>query len=196
VWSAGVTLFSALTGTMPFGESFSVSTLENVLRADVPLASRVGLRAPECLDWVIQCALQRNPQARFHDTRAFADALRCVAARHNLLGTKAQISEWVRRSWGHRLAELSMKVREGRDLGVPSRAVTGFWPSFPALGRPSLPTLTRPTPPGASGHRVESEHAEELTTVRHAPRASIEPRELPRRTMPHAWLRRPAREKT
>ena len=206
VWSAGVTLFTALTGTMPFGEGFSAATLENVLRGEVPLASRVGMCPPACLDWVLQCALQRNPQARFSDARAFADALRCVAARHNLLGTKAQVSEWVRRSWGHRLAELAIKAKQGRDLGVPARQPAAPRASLPPPGRPSLPPVTpRPSLPpapratlfAAPARKPELDLADELTTVRHAPGATtVQPRELLRRTLPHAWLRRPAREKT
>jgi serine/threonine-protein kinase len=181
VWAAGVTLFSALTGVLPFGEGMSVSTLDNVLHAQVPLASRVGLEPPACFDWVLSCALQRNPQARFHDARAFADALRCVAARHNLLGTRAQVSDWVRRSWKHRLADLAQRVQQGKER--PSSAP-----------RP-LPSRVPPVP-ACRANPASQEPGDELTTVRHAPRANVAESRAPRRSFPHAWMRRPAREQT
>jgi serine/threonine protein kinase len=175
VWAAGVTLFSALTGMLPFGEGLSVATLENILRGEVPTPSRVGLRPPACLDWLVLCALQRDGAARFHDARAFADALRSVAKRHKLLGTPAQVAAWVRSSWGAKLRELDRQVAAGRDLGLmPRRGLP-----------PSLPPMLRLSPLAAGpGERAW----EDVTTVRNAPlQRMLPPPELRR----HSALRIP-----
>jgi serine/threonine protein kinase len=136
VWSAGVTAYAALTGSYPFGEGFIPKTLHNVLHGELPLPSHSGLRPPACFDWVIHAALQRKPAARFEDACAFADALRGVAQRHDLLGSRAEVAAWVRHSWGVKLAELRQLAKSSLEGKRPSLP-----PPLPA--RRTLPPLRR-----------------------------------------------------
>jgi serine/threonine protein kinase len=156
VWSAGVTAFAALTGSYPFGEGFIPKTLHNVLHAELPLPSQTGLRPPACFDWIISAALQRRPGARFEDACAFADALRGVAQRHDLIGSRAEVAAWVRHSWGVKLTELR-KLARG--------AVEGKRPS---IAPPPLPV--RRLPPLRRDDIITREYAPEPpTTVRPRP---------------------------
>jgi serine/threonine protein kinase len=141
VWSAGVTAFVALTGEYPFGEGFIPKTLHNVLHGEVPVPSQVGLRPPSCFDWVIMTALSRRMEARFEDACAFADALRAVAQRHDLLGSRAEVAAWVRHSWGKQLGELRVKAASTLDGRAPSLP-----PPAPSMRRP-LPVPRREEPP-------------------------------------------------
>jgi serine/threonine protein kinase len=146
IWAAGVTLFTALTGVLPFGEGYNAVTLERILHGSTPVPSTLGLCPPRCLDWIVMCALSRDQSARFPDAQAFADALRGVAQRHGLLAAPSEISAWVRTTWGMRLTELHRRAKLVRPPGpVLLRAVPKEDDDTMDLSW-ELPTTVRPPP--------------------------------------------------
>jgi len=75
LYSVGVILYEALTGSLPF-EAMSVSELTFQLATREPIPLRTYLAsAPQGLVQVVQRALQREPNDRFQDARSFREAL-------------------------------------------------------------------------------------------------------------------------
>lgn len=91
VYSLGLLLHQALTGSAPFGQGTAVEVAMRRLSVDVPRVSESHPEVPPELDDVIAKATQRDPGDRFGDADEFAaaltplaapDASRLLAARH------------------------------------------------------------------------------------------------------------------
>lgn len=111
IWSAGVTLYAALTGRHPFRGSNDAATLHAILVADLPKPSTVGMCPPPCFDDIVLKALAREPDERFESARAFADALRACALEHNLLGASSEVADWVERAFSKGFTKSERRVR-------------------------------------------------------------------------------------
>ena len=76
LYSVGVVLYRLLTGELPFTADTPVGMLQQqISESPTPLrARRAGL--PEWCEAVVERALAKSPQHRFHDAGAFRDALR------------------------------------------------------------------------------------------------------------------------
>jgi serine/threonine protein kinase len=112
VWAAGVTLYAALTGEHPFRARPDGSILHSILKDPVAPPSTVGVLPPAALDAVVLRALERDPAQRYPDAQAFADALREVAMSHDLLGSSADVAQWVETACGYRLAQRRRSIAE------------------------------------------------------------------------------------
>ena len=76
LFSLGVVLFEMITGERPFaGDSIS-SIIYRIVHEEPPEASAVNARAQPALNAFLQQALAKNPESRFSDGAAFAEALR------------------------------------------------------------------------------------------------------------------------
>jgi serine/threonine-protein kinase len=102
IFSVGVILWNALTGSTLFEGPDMESTLENVLTKPVPAASRYG-RSPESLDAICFKALQRSPARRYQTAEEMLVQLRKVAAAEDLLGSPTEVKQWVKAAMGHEL---------------------------------------------------------------------------------------------
>lgn len=103
IWSAGVTLYVALTGQHPFRRGNDGATLHAILSAEILPPSRVGLFPPPCFDDVVMRALEREPEARYASAEEFADALRTAALNANMLGSPSDVAKWVEAYFGETL---------------------------------------------------------------------------------------------
>lgn len=130
IWSAGVTMYTALTGQHPFRRANDGATLHAILSADIIAPSRVGLFPPACLDDVIMRALERDPAARYATAEEFADALRSAALQGNVLGAPGDVARWVESCFGETLA-----ARRRMVAALPRSEETT------TSGRTSLPKL-------------------------------------------------------
>jgi serine/threonine protein kinase len=95
LYSVAVCLYEALTAERLFVGD--LSTPADVIYAQTivpPSQKRKGL--PTALDVVLSTALSPNPDDRYQDSVAFADALRQVAHRHGLLYSAPQLGEHLR----------------------------------------------------------------------------------------------------
>jgi serine/threonine protein kinase len=103
VYSAGVLLWTALTGHQPFaGESYD-QTVMSVMGKKIPPPSALG--APACLDGVCMQAMSRSRDRRFLLADAMAGALRATAAGENLVASREMVGKWVQGAVGEELAE-------------------------------------------------------------------------------------------
>ena len=99
LYSVAVCLYEALTAERLFVGD--LSTPADVIYAQKivpPSQKRKGL--PTALDVVLSTALSTDPEDRYQDSVAFADALRQVAHRHGLLYSAPQLGEHLRHILG------------------------------------------------------------------------------------------------
>lgn len=79
IFSAGVLLWSALTGQQIFGSSNSGATLNNILRMEIERPSKVGLRPPAVFDTICMRALERDRNLRIGSMLEMEESLRSLA---------------------------------------------------------------------------------------------------------------------
>jgi serine/threonine-protein kinase len=141
VYSAGVLLWTALTGHQPFaGESYD-QTVMSVMSKKIPPPSTLG--APACLDGVCMQAMSRFRDRRFLLADAMAAALRATAAGENLVASREQVSKWVQGAVGEELKERRRLIASAFGSGASPR-------DGQATADPGAPRRERPrTPAGA-----------------------------------------------
>lgn len=84
VYSLGVIAYQALTGKTPFDAPEPMQLLLKHIHNAVPKMSQmlpVGVTVPDEIEAVVQRALLKNPEGRYDDASAFAQALREALAR-------------------------------------------------------------------------------------------------------------------
>jgi serine/threonine protein kinase len=80
VFSLGVILHELLTGRRLFWADNDVASLHRVLSGSVERPRRLQPGLPAALDEIVMTALSPTPAGRFATSRAFADAIECLAA--------------------------------------------------------------------------------------------------------------------
>jgi serine/threonine protein kinase len=103
IYSAGIVLYTALTGQQPFeGDSYDAIAM-NVMRKKLRPPSAFG--APASLDDVCMQAINRFPDGRFVVADAMAAALRTAAQKERLVESREGVGRWVRTAMGDDLAQ-------------------------------------------------------------------------------------------
>jgi serine/threonine protein kinase len=105
VFSAGVLLWTALTGRHLFEAGSTGAAMNNTLRMAIEPPSQVGLKPPAVFDAICLRALERNVGARLESALAFEETLRSAAAANGLCGSRREVGEWVLSAVGEELAE-------------------------------------------------------------------------------------------
>lgn len=105
IFSLGVVLYNALTGTKLFEAPTLEETLELTCSRRIEPPSTVGLRPPPSLDFVCMKALEREPERRYDTAEEMMMELRRIALRENLLAPTSDIAGWVRESVGRELTQ-------------------------------------------------------------------------------------------
>jgi serine/threonine-protein kinase len=82
VFALGVCLYEMLTGTRLYRREDLATGLQAILQEPVPSARRVNPNVPEQLDWIVEKALAKEPQARFQSAGEMQAALESYLA-HN-----------------------------------------------------------------------------------------------------------------
>jgi hypothetical protein len=105
VFSAGVLLWSALTGMHLFEAGSTGAAMNNTLKMAVPPPSQVGLKPPPVFDAICMRALERNVNARLDSALEFEESLRAAATANGLCGSRREVAEWVQEAVGEELTE-------------------------------------------------------------------------------------------
>ena len=95
IFSAGVVLWSALTGEALFAGNSDAATMRNLLQMEIPPPSEAELAPPPALDKVCLKALERDPEDRFQTAQEFVEAIRAAAIELGDPGSAKVVSEWV-----------------------------------------------------------------------------------------------------
>jgi hypothetical protein len=83
VYSLGILLYNALTGSFPFEQGQPAAVLMAHLTDPPKPFSEVapGLELPDCVEWTVQRCLEKSPSGRFANVRELSRALKlCEAA--------------------------------------------------------------------------------------------------------------------
>lgn len=78
IWAAGVVLYEALTGALPFDAPNYNRLMVNILSGDAPPPSSARPGLPNALDDIVLKALRRDRNERFADAKEMLNALRAV----------------------------------------------------------------------------------------------------------------------
>lgn len=122
VFAVGAVMWSALTGEALFGGTTLDETMRNVLHADIQPPSRRLLQPPACLDRVCLKALKREKNKRYATALEMAEDLRAVALENNLLASREEVGQWVRKASAtslQRRRSLLREVHVGESGRVP-----------------------------------------------------------------------------
>jgi eukaryotic-like serine/threonine-protein kinase len=111
VFSAGGLLWSALTGQRLFLDTSDATTMANIMGMDVPPPSAVGFKPPAAIDEVCLRALERDKEKRWTTASDMEDALRDVAVKNGLLGSRREVAQWVAEAFGEELKARKAAVR-------------------------------------------------------------------------------------
>jgi len=151
VFSAGVMLWTMLTGLKLFVGDNDAATLNNIL-ADVaiPAPSTVGFKPPAALDAVCLRALERDADKRFASAQEMEEALRQAASHHDLIASRREVGEWVVRGFRDELAARRKGIRMARGSGRNVAQSFGEDPFTPSSG-----SLSSPLASGRAGSIVE-----------------------------------------
>jgi serine/threonine-protein kinase len=145
VYSAGVLLWTALTGHQPFASESYDETVMSVMGKKIPAPSALG--APACLDGVCMQAMSRSRDRRFLLADAMAGALRGTAEGENLVASREMVSKWVQGAVGEELSERRRLIAAAFGSAASPRDAhaTADPSAHPGTSRRERPR----TPPGA-----------------------------------------------
>jgi serine/threonine protein kinase len=117
VFSMGVLVWNALTGTKLFDTENLASSVTALMRSDVPPPSTVGLCPPAIFDQPILTALRREPGERHPSAFDFAEALSDALDMAGGRAEPSRIGAWVKHTFGPELDRL--RELTAPDLGPP-----------------------------------------------------------------------------
>ncbi len=155
IYSAGVVLWEALTGSRLFVGENDANLLERVLFAPIVAPSLRAKDVAPALDALVLRALARDPRQRFSTAREMARAIEAAIP----IASRSEVGAWVERLAGDVLAaRAGTMARIERDLVQPQVAEPTEGDA-PALSAPSVPGAMAsniPEADAAAGPRASS----------------------------------------
>jgi len=159
VFSAGVLLWTSLTGRQLFEGDSTGAAMNNTLRMAIEPPSQIGLKPPAIFDAICLRALERNVDARLASALGFEESLRSAATANGLCGSRREVGEWVRAAVGEELTERRNATRSSGSQRIARRmhspaggtgAVSDWNPSMVSVvsevGPSSEPNSVTPSP--------------------------------------------------
>lgn len=127
VFSAGVVLWSVLTGKRLFAGKNSAHTIRNLMNAEIVPPSRVRSKVPPVFDDVCLRALHRSAYKRYQSAADMASALRLAAQAANCRITPADVGKLVSQAFAERIRQRRKVIEQPRRT---SRSITVDQPGF------------------------------------------------------------------
>ncbi len=141
IFSLGIVLWELLTRRRLFKGDNDLQSLQLVRDCQVPPPSRLVPAVPSGLEKVAMRALAREPERRFQDASAFAEAVEELAHSEGLRVTRSELGAQVRMLFPERAA--LVQGAQGLDqLQGPAEL-----DAEPEASRSVLPAERKPTPP-------------------------------------------------
>jgi hypothetical protein len=148
VFAAGVLLYELLTGKKPFPKASDPEELLASRRSPVPPPSSVDPRVPTDLDGIVARALAVDPDQRFPDARAFAEALVDVLFPTPHSAIQESLALKMRQVFAERIGrERAARAHDALVMKVLENAQRDPAPPAPAAPDPlALLSAPEPTP--------------------------------------------------
>lgn len=151
VFSAGVVLWTVLTGKRLFTGKNSAHTIRNLMTAEVLPPSRIRPGLPYCFDDVCLRALQRNPDERYQSAAEMAEALYSAAILSEAMLEPDDVSRWVADAFAKRISQRRALIERVRaSAGSGSADHLSF--DLDAVDLDGREPAGSTTPPTPSGH--------------------------------------------
>jgi serine/threonine protein kinase len=167
VFSAGVVLWTVLTGKRLFNGKNSAHTIRNLISAEIVPPSRLRPKVPAVLDQVCMRALHRVREKRYQSAAAMAADLERAAATAGLETSQDEVGRLVSRAFAERIAQRRAIIDETRHTPRP---VTVDEPSFVLEvvdldDRAPVDSLTPPTPSARGPHARVLRQSDDLPSI-------------------------------
>lgn len=75
IYATGVTMYELLTGSLPFENKSDFNLMQEILKKKPATIDRMNSNVPKALSDIVMKALEKKPEHRFADARAFQQAL-------------------------------------------------------------------------------------------------------------------------
>lgn len=149
IFSLGVILYELTTRRRLFREESDVLTIKAVSEARVEAPHRVRADYPPRLGEIVMKALSRDPDDRYTDAGAFAEALEGFLAETRQNVDPAQVAGWMRDIFPDAIEEIEAAVAPGYT------GPTGA-PNLPKPPAPEPEPVVAPPPPTPAGDELGS----------------------------------------
>ncbi len=135
IFSMGVVLWNALTGTSLFAAETIEETLAQVCNKLIVPPSSLGAQSSPALDDIVMRALARDPSDRFESAEEMLTALSRVAADQAGLATPKEIASWVREVAGTELTQRRLAILDAsrNNPTIPPPAVEASPVAIPTV---------------------------------------------------------------
>lgn len=137
IWSAGVGLYTLLTGQPPFQSITSEGLIRSILTDDPPPVSSKRPELDSRIDDLIGRALAKDPARRVASAAELEQELRVLAASFGEQSTRRSLAEFLREAYRDQLEAEQRFVREQAEAGLteallvaPPEAVSAFFASI------------------------------------------------------------------
>jgi serine/threonine-protein kinase len=114
VYAMGVTLWIALTGTIPWRDRSGAEVLQAILQEGIPPLSSEGVQVDPVLANIIACACEQKASRRFQTARQMLDALEEYGRTANAVASHVEVAEYVERIVGGGLKARREKIKVQR----------------------------------------------------------------------------------
>jgi len=151
LFSLGVVLYEALVGERPFPGEDLAQVLDDVLHLEPLPARERNVAVSPALDAVVKRAMSKDPDDRYPDAGAFADALTRALAVRDRRGPAAVLQQGIQAARRHGTA-LGMTVLGATALAILPFIVAPVWQAAPRERQPHRQTVdaVRPVAPSAA----------------------------------------------
>lgn len=156
VFSSGVVIWEALAQKRLFKAENEAATLSRVISEPVPLLFQVAPVVSKEVSGVVMRALDRDPDKRFANCAAFADALEAAAALKDKVATPRELAAYVQEVMGQEIAQQRDNVRTWLAHSEPTGAALADLPpgvlpsSSVSAAAMSIPGFVEASQSGAS----------------------------------------------
>lgn len=154
IFSAGVVLYTGITGVEPFTGNTPEATMRNVLEQPLLPPSQVGFRPSPFLDLICLKALARDPDERFQSAEEMFTQLRRVADREGMIASSAEVAAWVRKALAPTLKARRVASMRGAESSEIQRSRWQTMP--PPVAVPGDPQHPSTNPPGSAQEKTGS----------------------------------------
>lgn len=148
VYAAGITLWTALAGDLPWPRVPEAQLVRHILRDGVPTLASAGIHVAPDIEAVVARACERDPARRFATAREMLTAIDDLGRRTGALASHVEVASLVHELLGRELtarkAAIAKRLAEGPPSRPPPSTRLELSPPSERSPRATTPSETRP----------------------------------------------------